>query len=116
MGLVDAPHVIGRARRDDNAAAALLAGGRVISHAELDQRVAERRGQLGTARNLVLLRGGNELDFVVTYLAARSGRQPLILSSVEGAEPLIDRYAPDVVVTTISDDVDDRTSQRSTRS
>ncbi len=74
----------------------------------------ERRRQLGTARKLILLRGGNELDFVVTYLAARSGRHPLILSSVEGAEPLIDRYAPDVVVTTISDDVEiERRSDRS---
>ena len=85
---------------DDHAAPALIAGDRVIDQAELSELVAARCRQLGERRRLVLLRGGNDLELVVTYLAARQGRHPVILSAPEASAALIDRYAPDVVVST----------------
>src|ERR671912_820820 len=62
--------------------------------------VTARRYQLGTRRRLVLLRGGNDLELVVTYLAARAGHHPVILTAPDSAAGLIDRYQPDVVVST----------------
>jgi acyl-CoA synthetase (AMP-forming)/AMP-acid ligase II len=72
----------------------------IVTPAELDQRVAERRLQLGASRRLVVLEGGNHLDFVVTYLAARAGGHALVLTGNAGAGAIIDRYDPDVVVST----------------
>jgi len=78
----------------------LIVDGATISSPELDERVAERCHQLGGARRLVVLEGGNELDFVVTYLAARAGGHALMLSGIDRAGPIVDAYDPDVVVTT----------------
>ena len=85
---------------DDRAGPALIIGDRVMSHAELAGLVTARRYQLGTRRRLVLLRGGNDLELVVTYLAARAGHHPVILTAPDSAAGLIDRYQPDVVVST----------------
>jgi hypothetical protein len=86
--------------------ASLTVGDRVVDPAELAARVDARREQLGPERRLVLLRGSNELEFVVTYLAARAGRHPLILTSPEASASLIDRYRPDVVVSTAAGGVE----------
>src|SRR5262245_53156828 len=86
--------------------AVLVFEDRAIGRAELDDLVGERRAALGRQRSLVLLRGGNDLEFVVTYLAARAGGHPLILSEHESAIGLIDRYRPDVVVSTETDGVE----------
>ena len=60
---------------------ALLAGGRVVTYAELDERVRERVDALGPVRRLMLLTGGNDVETVVSYLAALRGRHPLVLAS-----------------------------------
>ena len=78
--------VVAGADRDDHAAPALIAGDRVIAADELADLVAARRHQLGQQRRLVLLRGGNDLELVVTYLAARQGRHPILLSAPETSD------------------------------
>ena len=78
------------ARSDDHAAPALIAGDRVVDHDELSELVTQRSRALGTCRRLVLLQGGNDLELVVTYLAARQGRHPVILSAPDASAGLID--------------------------
>lgn len=73
---------------------------RAVTYTELADRVAERADRLGSTRRLVLLGGGNELESLVTYLAALSAGHPLIL--VPGDNPgnlggVVDAYDPDVV-------------------
>jgi acyl-coenzyme A synthetase/AMP-(fatty) acid ligase len=82
----------------------LIADGVTVGPGELDERVARRRSELGGQRALIVLEGGNDLEFVVTYLAARAGGHPLVLSGAGAADPIVDRYDPDIVVAT------DRTS------
>jgi len=87
-------------------ATAIVAGDRVLSYAELDDLVEQRRNQLGSARRLVLLECANELDPLVTYLAALRGQHPVLLvPQLDGEaarrhhERLIASYDPDVCVT-----------------
>ena len=77
---------------------ALLAGGRVVTYAELDERVRERVDALGPVRRLVLLTGGNDVETVVSYLAALRGGHPLLLASPDADGPLLSTYRPDVVL------------------
>ena len=88
------------ARSDDHPAPALIVGDRVVDHDELSELVTRRSRALGARRRLVLLQGGNDLELVVTYLAARQGRHPVILSAPDASAGLIDRYRPDIVVAT----------------
>ena len=83
----------------------LISGDRAVETAELSSLVEERLATLGSQRRLLLLQGANELEFVVTYLAARAGRHPVILTGPEASGPLIDRYRPDVVVSTAPGEV-----------
>ncbi len=50
-----------------------------MTYAELADRVHARAVELGTARRLVLLKAANDVETVVTYLAALSGRHPVLL-------------------------------------
>ncbi|HET6625541.1 MAG TPA: AMP-binding protein [Nocardioidaceae bacterium] len=73
----------------------------VVSYADLAQRVDAVARRLGTTRRLVLVAGGNELEPIVTYLAALSAGHPVIL--VPGDNPgnlaaVQDAYDPDVVL------------------
>jgi acyl-CoA synthetase (AMP-forming)/AMP-acid ligase II len=79
---------------------ALHLPGRRVTYVELSHRVAERVAELGPVRRLVLLAGGNELEPLVTYLAALAAGHPVLL--VPGDNPgnlaaLLDVYDPDVV-------------------
>lgn len=83
---------------------ALVAERRVIDFAELRDRVARRRDDLGTTRRLVMIEAGNALEPVVTYLAALEGGHPVLFVSGEGGEnahrnrtALIERFDPDVI-------------------
>ena len=51
-----------------------------LTYADLAQRVEERRVQLGAVRRLVLLEAANDVESVVTYLAALAGRHPVLLT------------------------------------
>lgn len=78
-------------------APALLADGRVLSYADLDALVEDRVEHLGGVRRLVLLEGANDVDAVVSYLAALRGGHPVLLVPAGGAAGFAD-YDPDVVI------------------
>lgn len=87
-------------------APAIVDGDRVLTYSELDVLVEERCRQLGSTRRLVLLECANELEPLVTYLAALRGRHPVLLvPRLEGEavrrhhDRLIASYDPDVCVT-----------------
>ena len=70
------------------------------TYAELAALVDERAAELGPTRRLVLLEAGNDVETVVTYLAALAGRHPVLLTApgdVERHAHLLDHYLPDVV-------------------
>ena len=72
----------------------------VVSYADLAGRVARVAADLGAKRRLVLVAGANEIDPIVTYLAALSAGHPVIL--VPGDNPgnlaaVQEAYDPDVV-------------------
>lgn len=73
-----------------------------LTYRELDRRVAETAGQLGTARRLVAVEAANSVGALVAYLAALRGRHPVLLLASGGhgnARRVIKAYDPDVVMT-----------------
>jgi acyl-CoA synthetase (AMP-forming)/AMP-acid ligase II len=86
-------------------APAIVVDDRVLTYAEVDELVTERADQLGDTRRLVLLEGANELEPLVTYLAALRGRHPVLLVPPRGGagdrhwDGVLATYRPDVVVT-----------------
>ncbi|HEX5771114.1 MAG TPA: AMP-binding protein, partial [Nocardioidaceae bacterium] len=81
-------------------ALAVRTADRAVTYAELAGLVTERAHVLGATRRLVLLGGANNLESLVTYLAALSAGHPLIL--VPGDNPgnlhgVVEAYDPDVV-------------------
>ena len=76
------------------AAPALVADGRSLSY-------DERAALLGRVRRLVMLGCENDVDTVVTFLAAQQGRHPVLLTGGDASDARYDelasRYAPDVV-------------------
>ncbi|KGN31150.1 AMP-dependent synthetase [Knoellia sinensis KCTC 19936] len=84
-----------------------------MSYAVLADRVDARRSALGSAPRLVLLEAGNDVETVVTLLAALDGAHPVIVTSATPAPsptisdlldanvrtqaPLLDAWDPDVV-------------------
>ncbi|MDQ3107185.1 MAG: non-ribosomal peptide synthetase, partial [Actinomycetota bacterium] len=81
---------------------ALIDGDRVVTYAELDERVADEANRLGPVRRLVLLEISPDLPSIVTYLAALQGRHPVLLAPPTGDDRfgglLRSTYDPDVVV------------------
>ena len=93
-----APPVLEHARF--GSAPALLADGRVLTHAALARRVADRARTWGPARRLVLVEGANDLDSLVAYLAAlQHGHVALVVPDGRPAQrdATISAYDPDVV-------------------
>ena len=79
---------------------ALLAGTGPVTYADLAARVEARATELGATRRVVLLEAANDVDSVVTYLAALAGGHPVLLAAPGDTErhaDLVDRYRPDVV-------------------
>lgn len=73
-----------------------------LSYGELNERVQERREQLGDVRRLVMVSCANEVEPLVTYLAAREGEHPVLLvdgdtGQASNRRALLDRFDPDVV-------------------
>ncbi|CRK57101.1 Long-chain-fatty-acid--CoA ligase [Alloactinosynnema sp. L-07] len=70
-----------------------------LTYRALASRVASVGEVLGSTRRLVLVAAGNDLDSVVTYLAALRGGHPVLLTSPDGKQldTLVDAYDPDVV-------------------
>jgi acyl-CoA synthetase (AMP-forming)/AMP-acid ligase II len=81
-------------------AIAVVDGETSLTYADLARRVEDRGAELGATRRLVLLEAGNDLETVVTYLAALGGSHPVLLVAPGDAARrpgLVDRYLPDVV-------------------
>jgi AMP-binding enzyme/Acyltransferase family/Phosphopantetheine attachment site len=71
--------------------------GTELTYRQLAARVAERAEVLGPTRRLVQVNAVNELDSLITYLAALAGSHPVLLTAAGAADPLLSRYDPDVV-------------------
>lgn len=95
----------------DPGAPALLTPAASVDYAELAERVAARRAELGTGRRLVFLAGSNTVETVVTYLAALAAGHPVLLVAPDavggtGLDALAARYEPDVIVRSNVDEVE----------
>jgi acyl-CoA synthetase (AMP-forming)/AMP-acid ligase II len=81
-------------------APALVADGGVVSYAELADRVIDRADALGAVRRLVLVRCDNDVETLVTYLAALTARHPVLLApATADCGDLVSTYQPDVLAT-----------------
>ena len=79
---------------------ALVAGSHVVSYRDLADRVATRATELGVHRRLVLVAAANDVETVVTYLAALSSGHPVLLVPRDDRAAftsLVDGYDPDVI-------------------
>ncbi|MEU6643315.1 AMP-binding protein [Saccharomonospora sp. NPDC046836] len=75
--------------------------GTAITYAELADRVAATAQRLGTVRRLVLVAATNDVEPLVTYLAALAAGHPVLVTAAdEGGrlDSLIAAYDPDVVL------------------
>lgn len=79
---------------------ALVTGDGELSYADLAARVEQTADALGDVRRLVLIAGSNDIDPIVTYLAAVAGGHVTLLVPGDNTGPLdalVDAYDPDVV-------------------
>ncbi|HEY1157643.1 MAG TPA: AMP-binding protein [Arthrobacter sp.] len=76
-----------------------------LTYAELAERVDDRARLLGTERRLVALAASNDIESLVTYLAALASGHALILlpeDKPSALESLVSAYDPDVVLSTVN--------------
>ncbi|KRC58575.1 hypothetical protein ASE14_18605 [Agromyces sp. Root81] len=83
---------------------ALITESGALSYGELAARVADRRRELGATRRLVMLQASNDVEPLITYLAALEDRHPILLvapgedeASVRHRAHLAERFDPDVI-------------------
>lgn len=79
---------------------AVVADGAEITYTQLAAQVEERAAALGGGRRLVLIAGSNDLEILVTYLAAlHGGHVAWLVPDASGpqAASLLSAYEPDVV-------------------
>ena len=105
-------------------ATAVVAGGEVLSYADLAARVRARAERLGGIRRLVMVEGVNEVEPLVTYLAAMSAGHPVLMvpggncldeSHQRQRARIASAYQPDVVLTRSDGDWTLREVNRGTR-
>lgn len=80
---------------------ALITPDETVSYRELAERVEREAARLGGTRRLVLVAGSNEIDLLITYLAALVGGHPVLLAPGDNPDSvgaLIATYRPDVMV------------------
>ncbi len=78
----------------------------VVTCADLADRIDVRRAALGRTRRLVQLGGVDDVEAIVTLLAALDGGHPLIVSDAGRSErEIAATYRPDIVVTGRGDDL-----------
>jgi len=81
---------------------AVLAADESLTYAELAAAVRARAAELGTTRRLVLLEAANDVRTVVTYLAALSGRHPVLIVGADDQErqaDIVRTYSPEILCT-----------------
>ncbi|MFC7485512.1 AMP-binding protein [Knoellia sp. CPCC 206453] len=91
--------LVGRLRSFGSATALQWAGPsglHTMAYAALADRVDERRRALGETPRLVLLEAANDVESVVTLLAALAGGHPVIVTA-PGESGLVEAYDPDVL-------------------
>lgn len=83
---------------------ALVSDDASVSYGELTHLVAERSGQLGSTRRLVMITAENALEPIVTYLAALEGGHPVLFvaggsdeAALRHRAALVDHCDPDVI-------------------
>src|SRR5690349_4145245 len=79
---------------------ALLGGSVSVTYGDLSARVDVRCAELGPTRRSVFLEAGNDVESVVTYLAALAGGHPVLVAAPGDTDrhaEIVDRYQPDVV-------------------
>ncbi|KRE31170.1 AMP-binding protein [Agromyces sp. Soil535] len=84
---------------------ALLTGDAALDYGDLRDRIDARRSELGPTRRLVMIAGANEVEPIVTYLAALEGGHPVLFvdgdrtraGGAEHRDGLVERFDPDVV-------------------
>lgn len=82
-------------------APALITPDDSVTYRDLADRVEREASQLGGTRRLVLVAGTNEVDLIITYLAALFAGHPVLLApgdNPDSLDGLIAAYRPDVVV------------------
>ncbi len=75
--------------------------GATLTYRDLSERVAATSERLGAERRLVLIAAANEVEPIVTYLAALAGGHPVLLVPAGNHHTmanLVSTYDPDVVV------------------
>ncbi|NMH98334.1 AMP-binding protein [Pseudonocardia sp. K10HN5] len=75
--------------------------GTEISYRQLAARVSDVADRLGSVRRLVLIAASNDVEPLVTYLAALQGGHPVLLASADDRhhrDALVAAYDPDVVL------------------
>lgn len=79
---------------------AISTGTESVSYRELALRVEGAAQSFGPGRRLIALEAGNSLPALISYLAALSSGNPLLILPAGGtaAEALVDAYDPDTVV------------------
>ncbi|MCJ0890968.1 AMP-binding protein [Rhodococcus sp. ARC_M5] len=84
---------------------ALITADETLTYRDLDEHVERRASELGTTRRLVMIAGSNDVDVIVTYLAALRAGHPVLMAPGDSSghvDGLIDAYRPDVVVRTVA--------------
>ncbi len=79
-------------------APAVVTAGHVLTYAELADRVRRRVADLGPTRRLVQVPGINELEPLVTYLAALAGGHVAMFVPDGAPDRLAAAYEPDIVL------------------
>jgi acyl-coenzyme A synthetase/AMP-(fatty) acid ligase len=90
----------GRLRSRGSALAVVGPDGGSLTYRDLADRVEDVGDRLGARRRLVLLGAGNDVDTLVTHLAALRGGHPVLLAAGQderAVAALTARYDPDVV-------------------
>jgi acyl-CoA synthetase (AMP-forming)/AMP-acid ligase II len=76
---------------------ALLGAQGTVTYVQLAERVHERAAEFGSARRLVMIRGGNDPETLISYLAALQGGHVAWLAAGEGLGSPVPWLEPDLI-------------------
>ncbi len=99
-------------------AVAIIVDDNEVTYGELDRRIGSRAAELGTGRRLVMIQSSNELEPLITYLAAlRAGHPVMLVPSDKPTDAVVAQYCPDTIYSQTSsgwtiDHLNDRSSHK----